>query len=219
MADAMNLPTGVVTFLLTDVEASTRLWRESSDAAAAMQRHATLIADAVARHGGVQPVEQGEGDSTVSAFARASDALYAALAAQRALRAEHWPAGAAVRVRMAVHTGEAELRAPGLYGASCRRRVRRRAGAVARRRRRVRAPRARRAPPARHWLGRPHADRRKVVELVAAGLTNREIAAKLFVSLATVKTHLIHVFTKLDVRSRAELASAATSRAIERSKS
>ena len=46
MADAMNLPTGVVTFLLTDVEASTRLWRESSDAAAAMQRHATLIADA-----------------------------------------------------------------------------------------------------------------------------------------------------------------------------
>jgi len=39
------------------------------------------------------------------------------------------------------------------------------------------------------------------------------------VSLATVKTHLIHVFTKLDVRSRAELASAATSRAIERSKS
>ena len=112
MAEPTNLPTGVVTFLLTDVEASTRLWRESPDAAAAIQRHATLIADAVARHGGVQPIEQGEGDSTVSAFARASDALAAALDAQRALAAEPWPDGAAVRVRMAVHTGEPELRVP-----------------------------------------------------------------------------------------------------------
>jgi DNA-binding NarL/FixJ family response regulator len=46
----------------------------------------------------------------------------------------------------------------------------------------------------------------RVVELVAAGLPNRDIAAKLFVSLATVKTHLVHVYTKLDVRTRAELA-------------
>jgi class 3 adenylate cyclase len=114
MADAMNLPTGVVTFLLTDVEASTRLWRESSDAAAAMQRHATLIADAVARHGGVQPVEQGEGDSTVSAFARASDALHAALAASGE-RGEPWPRARRCG-RMAVHTGEASC-AAGLMAA------------------------------------------------------------------------------------------------------
>jgi predicted ATPase/class 3 adenylate cyclase/DNA-binding CsgD family transcriptional regulator len=116
MASASDLPTGVVTFLLTDVEASTRLWRESAEAAAAITRHAALIASAVARHGGIQPVEQGEGDSTVSTFARASDALAAALDAQRALRAETWPGGIALRVRMAVHTGEAEVRAPGLYG-------------------------------------------------------------------------------------------------------
>ena len=44
------------------------------------------------------------------------------------------------------------------------------------------------------------------------GLPNKEIAAKLFVSLATVKTHLVHVFTKLDVRSRTELAAAAIRR-------
>src|SRR6185503_11959120 len=116
MASASDLPTGVVTFLLTDVEASTRLWRESAEAAAAITQHAALIASAVARHGGIQPVEQGEGDSTVSAFARASDALSAALDAQRALRAETWPGGIALRVRMAVHTGEAEVRGPGLYG-------------------------------------------------------------------------------------------------------
>jgi DNA-binding CsgD family transcriptional regulator len=54
---------------------------------------------------------------------------------------------------------------------------------------------------------------RRVVELVAAGHSNQEIARKLFVSLATVKSHLVHVFQKLDVRSRAELAVIATRRA------
>ncbi len=114
---AQDLPVGVVTFLLTDLESSTRLWRESPAAASTLARHADLIAAAVARHAGIQPVEQGEGDSTVAAFARASQALAAALDAQRGLGAEPWPDGSgAVRVRMAVHTGEAELRAPGRYG-------------------------------------------------------------------------------------------------------
>ena len=112
---APALPAGVVTFLLTDVESSTRLWREATGAADVMARQGELIAAAVARHGGHPAVEQGEGDSTVSAFARASDALAAALDAQRALAAEPWPDGAAVRVRMAVHTGEPELRVPGRY--------------------------------------------------------------------------------------------------------
>ena len=53
----------------------------------------------------------------------------------------------------------------------------------------------------------------RVVELVASGLPNKEIAQKLFVSVATVKTHLVHVYTKLDVRTRAELAAEATRRA------
>ena len=52
----------------------------------------------------------------------------------------------------------------------------------------------------------------RVVELVAAGLPNKEVAQRLFVSVATVKTHLVHVFGKLDVRTRAELATAATRR-------
>jgi DNA-binding NarL/FixJ family response regulator len=51
-----------------------------------------------------------------------------------------------------------------------------------------------------------------VVELVAAGLPNKEIAQKLFVSLATVKTHLVHVYGKLDLRTRAELAAEAVRR-------
>jgi DNA-binding CsgD family transcriptional regulator/tetratricopeptide (TPR) repeat protein len=49
---------------------------------------------------------------------------------------------------------------------------------------------------------------RRVAELAATGLTNRRIAQELFVTTATVETHLRHTFQKLDVRSRDELAAA-----------
>jgi predicted ATPase len=83
--------------------------------ARAVARHYELLDQAVAAHGGVRPVEQGEGDSVVAAFSLASDAVAAALAAQRALQGEGWPAATPVRVRVAVHTGEAELRDGGNY--------------------------------------------------------------------------------------------------------
>jgi DNA-binding CsgD family transcriptional regulator len=47
---------------------------------------------------------------------------------------------------------------------------------------------------------------RRVAALVAEGRTNREVAAALFVGERTVETHLSHVYAKLSVRSRAELA-------------
>jgi DNA-binding CsgD family transcriptional regulator len=50
----------------------------------------------------------------------------------------------------------------------------------------------------------------QVVRRVAEGLTNQQIADRLFVSRSTVKVHLIHIFTKLGVSTRAELAAAAT---------
>ena len=82
-----SLPVGTVTFLLTDVEGSTRQWEAEPDAmAVAIARHYALLDDAIAAHNGVRPVEQGEGDSVVGAFARASDALAAAVDAQLALR-------------------------------------------------------------------------------------------------------------------------------------
>ena len=111
------LPTGTVTFLLTDVEASTAAWQRAPEVKpAAVARLDVLLDQAITAHGGVRPVEQGEGDSVVAAFERPSDAIAAALDAQQALQAEPWPEGAALRVRMAVHTGEIVLRGEGNYG-------------------------------------------------------------------------------------------------------
>jgi predicted ATPase/DNA-binding CsgD family transcriptional regulator len=107
-----GVPEGTVTFVMTDIESSTRLWAERpDDMAVAVPRHYEILDRAVAAHGGVRPVEQGEGDSVVAVFAGAADAVAAAAAAQRTL-AEELPW---LRVRMAVHTGEALLRDEGNY--------------------------------------------------------------------------------------------------------
>lgn len=112
----LNLPAGTVTFLLTDIEGSTRLWETDSEAmSVAVARSYSVLEDAIGSHGGVRPVEQGEGDSVVAAFARASDALAAALAAQATLHAEAWPTARPLRVRIALHTAEAQLRDEGNY--------------------------------------------------------------------------------------------------------
>ena len=109
--DVAGLPTGTVTFLLTDVEGSTRAWQErAGDMAVAIARHYEILAQAIEHRSGARPQEQGEGDSVVGAFSRASDAMAAALDAQLALQREQWPGGLAIRVRMGIHTGEAVQR-------------------------------------------------------------------------------------------------------------
>lgn len=110
--DAFVLPAGTVTFLLTDIEGSSRLWEDrADDMPVAIARHYAILDEAIAAHDGVRPVEQGEGDSIVAAFARAGDAVRAAVDAQRRLVAEvPW-----LKVRMALYTGEAQLRDEGNY--------------------------------------------------------------------------------------------------------
>ena len=84
-----QLPVGTATFMLTDIEGSTQLWESFPGAmGAAVCRHYELFDEAISRHGGVRPLEQGEGDSIVAAFTRASDALATALDVQRAFHAE-----------------------------------------------------------------------------------------------------------------------------------
>jgi YVTN family beta-propeller protein len=98
-------PTGTVTFLFTDIEGSTRLLgqlRERYDEV--LSTHARLLREAFAAFEGHEIDTQG--DAFFVAFARARDAVGAAVAAQRALAAEPWPEDGTVRVRMGLHTGE-----------------------------------------------------------------------------------------------------------------
>src|ERR687885_2447582 len=100
-----DLPTGTVTLLFTDIEGSTQLLRRLGDAyPGVLGEHQRLLREAFAAHGGREVDTQG--DAFFVAFPRAADAVRAAVAAQRALADYPWPAGAAVRVRMGLHTGE-----------------------------------------------------------------------------------------------------------------
>src|SRR3954452_22699768 len=106
-----ELPSGTVTFLLTDVEGSTALWEEAPEAMReALARHDALFDDTVLGHGGVHIRPRGEGDSRFAVFRSAPDAVAAALAIQRAYVAEPWPTPRPIKVRIGLHTGEAELR-------------------------------------------------------------------------------------------------------------
>jgi len=98
------LPTGTVTLLLADVEGSTRLWETQPTAmTAAFADLDQVLADNLAAHRGVRPVEQGEGDSFVVAFTTASDAVSCALDLQQASLDP-------IRLRIGIHTGEVQLR-------------------------------------------------------------------------------------------------------------
>jgi TolB-like protein/class 3 adenylate cyclase/Flp pilus assembly protein TadD len=111
-----DLPTGTVTLLFSDIEGSTRLWEAHAAAMrAALGRHDALLRDCIDDHDG--HVFKTGGDAFCAAFHTASDALAAALDAQRALHREPWPEAAKLRVRMALHSGAVELRDGDYFGA------------------------------------------------------------------------------------------------------
>ncbi len=102
---AMAPPAGTVTLLFSDIEGSTRLLEQLGERFSdVLDEHRRIVRRAVAAHGGYEV--RTEGDAFFVAFARASDAVGAAVAAQRGLAAREWPGRVAVRVRMGVHTGE-----------------------------------------------------------------------------------------------------------------
>src|SRR5688572_10747297 len=122
------LPTGVVTFVLTDIERSSALWEVDPDAmAAALELHDELIAQTAEANGGWLLKTKGEGDSTLTVFPRASEAIACAAGLRAALAAVAWPANLDLRVRIALHTGEAHERGGDYFGPALNRAARLRA--------------------------------------------------------------------------------------------
>jgi predicted ATPase/class 3 adenylate cyclase len=112
-----------VTFLFTDIEGSTRLWQQDEQAMrAAMARHDEVLHAAVADHGG--DVFSTMGDGLAAAFGSPSAAVAAAVMAQRELALEQWPTALPIRVRMGLHTGEAEERGGDYFGTAVNRAAR-----------------------------------------------------------------------------------------------
>jgi class 3 adenylate cyclase len=112
---ARGLPSGQVTLLLADIEDSTGLLRRLEDGYAGLLDDVRrLLRRAVQRAGGKEVDVRA--DELFAVFKRASGALAAALAIQRRVGARSWPAGAAVRLRIGIHTGRPTLTDGGYVG-------------------------------------------------------------------------------------------------------
>ncbi len=109
------LPGGTVTFLFTDIEGSTRLLQDlGDDYGEVVREHRRLLREHLGAKGGAEVDTQG--DAFFYSFPRATQAVAGAVAAQRALGGHTWPQGAAVRVRMGLHTGEPSVGDEGYLG-------------------------------------------------------------------------------------------------------
>lgn len=110
-----GVPTGTVSFWFTDVEGSTQLWDRAADRMAeALELHDRLVRSVVATEGGL--VFTTAGDSFSVAFQSAAAAVAAAVGVQRALGEADWPDGAEIRVRIGMHSGEAQQRDGDYFG-------------------------------------------------------------------------------------------------------
>jgi predicted ATPase/class 3 adenylate cyclase len=120
-----DIPTGTVTFLFTDIEGSTHLWEQHPEAMkTALARHDEILRQNIEdRHGHIIKTT---GDGIHAAFATALDGVSAALNAQQAFSAEKWSEiePHQVKIRIGLHTGEAEARGGDYYGPALNRAAR-----------------------------------------------------------------------------------------------
>lgn len=111
----MELPQGTVTLLFSDLEGSTRLWEElPQQMGEIIARHDEVIHNAVTSHGGIDLLKRGEGDSHFAVFSKATDAAACAIDIHRQLSQDINEIE--LRVRIAIHTGEVELRGEDYFG-------------------------------------------------------------------------------------------------------
>jgi predicted ATPase/class 3 adenylate cyclase len=115
-----DLPTGTITFLYTDIEGSTRLWEQQpAEMHSALQRHDAILRQAIEANAG--QVFRTVGDAFCAAFSAAPQAVAGAVEAQRLLYAEAWQLERPIRVRIALHTGAAEVQNGDYVGSSLNR--------------------------------------------------------------------------------------------------
>ena len=104
-----------MTFLFTDIVGSTRSWEDHPAAMrTAVELHDAIVRDTVVGHGGY--VFSTAGDAFAAAFERVADSIAAARGVQAALACASWPGAVIVRVRMGIHTGEAQERDGDYFG-------------------------------------------------------------------------------------------------------
>ena len=123
MAAVPDATSATATFLFTDIEGSTQLLTSHRrEYASILADHHRLLREAFGAYGGREIDNQG--DSFFVAFRRARDAVLAAAACQKALTGHSWPGGASVKVRMGIHTGEADVTVDRYVGLSVHRAAR-----------------------------------------------------------------------------------------------
>jgi predicted ATPase/class 3 adenylate cyclase len=114
---AVAPPTGTVTFGFCDVEGSSQLWASDSEVMpGVVARHDEIVTTLVETWRG--HVFATGGDSFGVAFQRVSDAIGWARDLQEGMASEPWPRGMAIRLRIGLHTGEADERGGNYFGSA-----------------------------------------------------------------------------------------------------
>ncbi|MGH7566406.1 MAG: adenylate/guanylate cyclase domain-containing protein, partial [Gemmatimonadota bacterium] len=123
LTQTQSLSAGTATFLFTDIERSTEMWERHRDKMPrALERHDGILRDVIAACGG--RVFKEVGDSFHAVFSDAAPAVEAAIAIQRSLRAETWETVEPIRVRIALHSGDAQHRDEDFFGPTLNRTAR-----------------------------------------------------------------------------------------------
>ena len=116
----MTTSTNTFTFLFTDIQDSTKLWEKHPEAMQqALARHDDILRQTIEAHDGI--VFKTVGDAFCAAFTDAGQALQAGVEIQQTLLQTDWPGGLTIKIRMGLHTGEAEKRDNDFFGTTVNR--------------------------------------------------------------------------------------------------